>query len=159
MMMTMIMKIMMDKVQSTLRNTLMECVLKVLLKRIQQPESQDQAEVRDKLGKAGWLHSSTSSTTSTSSWSWAYLSWDPSQRTQTVNKERKPLTHAEAVEGVSTLLEGVKKPDSVTRFHPLRPVTNSMAGESVAFALQFPFRQLAPFTLPLCCSTILPSHS
>ena len=41
-----------EKVQSTLRNTLMECVLKVLLKRIQQLESQDQAEVRDKLGKA-----------------------------------------------------------------------------------------------------------
>ena len=122
------------KITTTLRNTLMECVLKVLLHRIQKLEDQDQQEVRDRLTKAGWLDSGSSS------WTWAYLSWDAAQRTQVVNKDRSPLAHSEVKAALTSLLEGVKKPDSVTRFHPLRPVTNSMSGESVAFALQYPFR-------------------
>ena len=127
-------KVQPDKLQATLRNTLFECVLKALQQRIKRIEEQDQQDVRDRLAKAGWLDSGSST------WTWAYLAWDPDKRTQTVNKERSPLVHTEAISAINSLLEGVKKPDSLTRFHPLRPVTNSMSGESVAFALQFPFR-------------------
>ncbi|CAE7258436.1 Pol [Symbiodinium sp. CCMP2592] len=97
------------KITTTLRNTLMECVFKVLLHRIQKLEDPDQQAVRDRLTKAGWLDS-------------------------------RPQPHSEVKAALTSLLEGVKKPDSVTKFHPLRPVTNSMSGESVAFALQYPFR-------------------
>ena len=38
------------------------------------------------------------------------------------------------------LLDGLAKPDSLTRFQPLRKVTEQMSGASVGFALQYPFK-------------------
>ena len=43
-------------------------------------------------------------------------------------------------ESLATLAEGLKQTDSLTRFHPLRKLTESMVGESIGFALQFPFQ-------------------
>ncbi|CAE7250603.1 unnamed protein product [Symbiodinium sp. CCMP2592] len=92
------------------------------------------AETRDGLVKAAYLDASITP------WRWRYLQWDPTTRAQLVNNMRGHITDLTVKESLATLAEGLEQTDSLTRFHPLRKLTESMAGESIGFALQFPFQ-------------------
>ena len=123
-----------DKLDAPLRNVLMNCVVKEFQKRLQQLEEPTSQETRDGLAKAGYLDASVTP------WRWRYLQWDPTKRVQVVNNMRGHITHLTVKESLATLAEGLKQTDSLTRFHPLRKLTESMAGDSIGFALQFPFQ-------------------
>ena len=123
-----------DQLDAPLRNVLMSCVVKEFQKRLQQLEEPASQGTRDGLTKAGYLDAGATP------WRWQYLQWDPTKRVQVINNSRGHITHSTVKESLATLAEGLKQTDSLTRFHPLRKLTESMVGESIGFALQFPFQ-------------------
>ena len=87
---------------------------------------------------AGWLV--TKGATQPDSWQWTFLSWDAQRKIQIVNSARPLISHQKVLDSIDVLLDGLAKPDSLTRFQPLRKVTEQMSGASVGFALQYPFK-------------------
>ncbi|OLQ02393.1 hypothetical protein AK812_SmicGene14775 [Symbiodinium microadriaticum] len=126
-----------SKISAPMRNDLFECVLKELHRRLKHLEEEASQEARDHLIRAGWLL--TNGSTDVSQWQWTYLSWDPARRMLIVNRDRTALPHQRVLDAIGMLMSGAAKPEALTRFQPFRQVTQQMTGESVRFALQYPF--------------------
>ena len=144
-----------SKLTVPMRNNLFECLLKELRRRLLHLAEAASQEARDNMVKAGWLQ--TNDSTDVAQWQWAYLSWDPTRRVLIVNKDRTALPHQRVLDAIETLMSGATKSEALTRFQPMREVTQQMSGESVRFALQYPFlgelaRSMYASTLELCSS-------
>ena len=144
-----------SKLGAPMRNTLLECVLKELRSRLTTLAHETAKAWRETMIKAGWLIADSSA--SPDEWQWAFLSWDAAKRVQIVNASRTALAHNKILASIDILLAGISKPDSLSRFQPLRRVTEQMSGASVGFALQYPFKgvlaqELYTATLDICNS-------
>ena len=147
-----------SKLAAPMRNTLLECVLKELRQRLRSLTDEASKEARENMITAGWLV--TKGATQPDSWQWTFLSWDAQRKIQIVNSARPLISHQKVLDSIDVLLDGLAKPDSLTRFQPLRKVTEQMSGASVGFALQYPFKgdlaaTMYAATLDICNSSAL----
>ena len=119
------------KVTKPMRCTLLACLLKELSARLK--NLTNEAENKASLHKLGWLNEDYSA--------WAYLQWSVEKRKLVADDSKTSLTVSEAECLVDKLRELVAEPGLVVRFHPTRPISDQMTGESLTCCLQVSIRE------------------
>ena len=71
---------------------------------------------------------------------WSYLQWDPERKCLIPDGHRHPMKFSDVATLVDGLITQVASPGLVTRFHPTRPITESMKGDSLTCVLQVSMR-------------------
>ncbi|CAE7726893.1 unnamed protein product [Symbiodinium necroappetens] len=66
--------------------------------------------------------------------SWPYLRWSAENKKLVPDSTRQPLTILEAHQTVTQLLQ-LSDPSQITRFHPTRPITSEMRGQTLTLLI------------------------
>ena len=133
-----------------MRNTLLGCVIKELRQRL--GDIREGTDTHQGFIRSNWLKSDAGK------WSWSCLRWEPGSKALTVDTSKETLSHDQIAATLDSIICHAKTSGTISRFHPLRPVTQDMKGDSVGFLLQLPLRgqatdaMLAGFTSLRTCS-------
>ena len=119
------------KLSKPMRCSLLTCLFKELHTRMINLESEP--ENRARLQKLGWLGSDASS--------WPYLAWASETKQLAADAARGHMKLTEALSLVKEVQDLVSVPGLVVRFHPTRPLTPNMAGETLTCCLQVSIRE------------------
>ena len=116
-----------QKLDRPMRTSLFVCFWAELKTRIQALEGSP-GDV-DKLAELGWLVKGPPLT-------WHFLKWDAAAQRSIIDTNKPPLTNAEILEHINTILANAVTTNSLARFHPTRPLGDTMQGESIVFLIQ-----------------------
>ena len=116
-----------QKLDRPMRASLFVCFLAELRSRLMALETND-TDIK-KLTELGWLVRGPPLT-------WHFLKWDPTTQSNVVDKSKPPLSQAEVLEHIAILVKNVVGSNSLTRFHPTRPLTEEMRGDTLVFLIQ-----------------------
>ena len=64
---------------------------------------------------------------------WPYLVYDPESKNLLLQKDRPGLPTKVLMEHLQAIIRHSTEPKALARFHPLRPMAESMTGESLMF--------------------------
>ncbi|CAE7851863.1 unnamed protein product [Symbiodinium necroappetens] len=116
-----------QKLDRPMRTSLFVCLWAELKSRIQALDGTP-GDV-DKLAELGWLVKGPPLT-------WHFLKWDSAAQRSIIDTNKPPLTNAEVLEHIDTILANAVTTNSLARFHPTRPLGDTMQGESIVFLIQ-----------------------
>ena len=119
------------KLDKPMRCCLLACLFKELAARVRGLTNEH--ENKSSLAKLGWLTEDHSS--------WAFLQWSPVEKRMVVAKDKEPVAVDSATALVEKIREMVSEPGLVVRFHPTRPLAETMTGESLTCCLQVSVRE------------------
>ena len=98
-----------------------------------------EAENKARLAKLGWLSEGHDE--------WSFLQWSAEKKQLVKNDSLAPVKVSDAVTLLDKIRELVEEPGLVVRFHPTRPLTGQMTGESLTCCLQVSIREPRAATL------------
>ena len=96
-----------------MRTSLFVCFWAELKTRIQAMDA-NPSDV-DKLAELGWVVKGPPLT-------WHCLKWDPAAQRSIIDTNKPPLTNADVLENIDTILANAVTTNSLARFHPTRPL-------------------------------------
>ena len=116
-----------SKLDRPMRAALLYCLFMELKTRIEAVT--DKPEDLERMAKLGWVSKGPPIT-------WCFLAWDAASSKQIVDTSKVPLSQAEVLEHVQTVIRLCPRHHAVARFHPTRPMAEEMKGDSLVFLLQ-----------------------
>ena len=139
-----------EKLERPMRSTLILCLFKEILCRVERLETDAQALAEFKAH--GWISEDLNF--------WPVLAWDADSKKLVPVKTLPGLTTSVLVEHLKAVIRRCAGDHALARFHPVRPISDSMTGESVVFLLQTGLlsdsaQQLALHLRALCMSSAL----
>ena len=114
-----------------MRCSLLARLFMELAKRMRNLDTEE--ENRKRLEGLGWLSPDHSA--------WRALQWSVEKKMLIHDESRQPVSRTDAIALVDKVREMVAEPGLVMRFHPTRPLTNQMSGESLTCCLQLSIRE------------------
>ncbi|CAE7356962.1 unnamed protein product, partial [Symbiodinium sp. KB8] len=102
-----------QKLDRPMRTSLFVCFWAELKTRIQAMDA-NPSDV-DKLAELGWVVKGPPLT-------WHCLKWDPAAQRSIIDTNKPPLTNADVLENIDTILANAVTTNSLARFHPTRPL-------------------------------------
>ncbi|OLQ02841.1 hypothetical protein AK812_SmicGene14271 [Symbiodinium microadriaticum] len=67
---------------------------------------------------------------------WCYIKWNPEKKAHEVDETKEPKDHSRVMAAICSLQTLIKVPGALARFHPTRPIEETMAGRNLTFILQ-----------------------
>ena len=107
-----------------MRNMLFYCVWASLLAQLRRMEDPQEAEFVNEVKARGLTEDNT----------WVFLRWDNKEKKH-VKDTQEPLEHVTAVQMVQQILMLCSYPDTIGRYHALRPLTSNLSAEVLPFML------------------------
>ena len=115
-----------QKLDKPMRATLVLCLFKEIICRVQRlPE--DEKALKE-FRSLGWISEDSNF--------WPFLVWKAETKQLVPQLDRPGLPTQILVEHLSAVVRHCTEEHALARFHPIRPISDSMAGESVVFLLQ-----------------------
>ena len=119
------------KITKPMRCSLLTCLFKELSTGMRGLDTEE--DNKSSLKKLGWITEDQAS--------WNFVQWSAEQKRLLADATRAPMKRNEAIALVDRLIDMVGAPGLVVRFHPTRPLTSNMAGESLTCCLQVSIRE------------------
>ncbi|OLP86656.1 hypothetical protein AK812_SmicGene32208 [Symbiodinium microadriaticum] len=107
-----------------LRSVLFYCVWTSLLAQLRRMEDPQEVDFINEVKARGLTEGST----------WVFLRWDSKEKKH-VKDAQEPLDHVTAVQLVQQILALCAYPDTIGRYHSLRPLTSSLSSDVIPFML------------------------
>ena len=115
------------KLDRPMRAALLYCLFMELKTRLEAVA--EKPEDLERMSKLGWITPGPPIT-------WSFLTWDAASNKQIVDTSKVPLSQAEVMLHVQTVIRLCPRHHIVARFHPTRPMAEEMKGDSLVFLLQ-----------------------
>ncbi|CAE7211370.1 unnamed protein product, partial [Symbiodinium necroappetens] len=115
-----------EKLTSTMRVALVKALFREFGKRVELlPKQEDQMT---SLRKLGWLHADEMT--------WGYVQWDPQNERLVPNKEKAGVSFEQVAAVIASIQQLADREEAIMRFHPSRPLEQTMGGRNLTFTLQ-----------------------
>ena len=130
-----------------MRSTLFTCLFSELLARM--VAHQKDSKLQGNMEQLKWY--------SVKDQAWQYMLWSSEAKQLLPDEARPPLSADTAVIHVQNILRHASEAETISRFHPTRPLVPDMKGEAATMILQTGMKQLqpTPFTMILGRSAVL----
>ena len=121
-----------SKLTRPMRTTLLLCLFHELNARLENIKDAAHQDARDQLQTMKWLIPTDNMENPT----WAYLKWNGERQRPEPEHEHSGLPYVQAVATVQAIMKLVAIEGAVVTFHPKRPLTPQMSGETLTCELQ-----------------------
>ena len=119
-----------NELSKPMRCSLLACLFKEMVARLANIEAHHESFAI--LCEKKWVDKSAGA--------WCYLMWDAERKCLLPDDQRKPMKFDDVTSLVESITTMVASPGLVVRFHPTRPITESMKGDSLTCVLQVSMR-------------------
>ena len=109
-----------------MRGTLFVCLFSEMLARM--VAHRTDTKLQEDMEKLRWY--------SVADQTWTYMAWNAETKQLCPDSSRKPLSADDAVARVQSILRYASEPETISRFHPTRPLVPDMKGDAVTMILQ-----------------------
>ena len=115
-----------DALKKPMRSTLFGCLFSELLARMVAHGSDD--KLQEEMEKLRWF--------CVKDQTWSYMVWNSETKQLIPDESRKPMHAEEAVAHAQNILRYAAEPETISRFHPTRPLVPDIKGEAINMILQ-----------------------